>query len=775
MRDFHGRSARAAGLIGISLAALVASEPAFAEEAVEAAGGGGAEIVVTASRRDTNIQDTPIAVSVTTGEALTQNNVASLQDLTRIEPSVVVNNQGVASNQFIIRGILSDIGSTTGLYLDEVPLVGGGAVEGVGDGRPGVRLHDISRIEVLKGPQGTLFGSGSMAGTLRIITNKPERGTVSGGATVSGGWIDQGDSIWQGDAFINLPVADTIALRGVMWGEKGGAYIDHHITTLDGTSTTIKEDVNSRDVWGGRLQLLFQPTPDFSILLAGVHQEVDVDDGESWNQDAGPFISTSPTVEGYHDNYDMVSATIEYSAPFGTFTAIGSYANQKVINPEDSTPTGLGLSGAFGLVPFKTTYQTSQDFDAYTGELRFTSKLEGPLQFVVGAYYEKDKTKGMSVAVRADDATGIAPCFSVAECEALGLREAGFSASGVVRSDLEYAVGTERTVEQWALYGQVDLELTQGLTATAGIRYFDASVHDVETTIQDIVPDWAAIGLITTPYETMNEKASENSPSYNFSLLYEATPDLSFFGRVASGFRIGGVNNAASFAGQTGLDIPDAYASDELWSYELGVKAYLANRRLYVDASVYQMDWSNQPLAATDPTGAFEYVINAGDSRIRGAELSVTYNSDMGLSFGGGVTFTDAKLTEDLSQDVMDAGTIGYKGDRIPRVPRWTAAGQLRYETDLSANLGFYVQGDISYRGSSTYSFNDENAYNETLDSSVLVGAQLGVKTAGFDFSIFARNLTNETAVFGLDASPDGLRVYSADPRTIGAKISTRF
>ncbi len=787
MRFFHGKNIRTTCLLGISLTAVSIATPVAAQEVeAESTADSSDVIVVSASRRDTDLQDTPLSVSVTSGEALERNSIQSLQDLTKIEPSLVVNNQGVASNQFVIRGILSDIGSTTGLYLDEIPLTGSSAYEGAGDGRPGVRLHDINRIEVLKGPQGTLFGSGSMAGTLRIITNKPDLDLVEGGGSASVGFIDEGDEILEGDVYFNLPLGEQFAIRTVAWGETGGAFIDHAITTLDGLTTTVNEDVNERDVWGVRVSALFEPVPEFSILLSATHQEVDVAGSESWSQGAGPYISTSPTVESYGDNFDLVSATVEYDTNVGTITAIGSYANHKLVDGEDSTPTGLGLSAAFNLMPFKTLLQSSQDYEAYTAELRFTSTLEGPVQFVVGGYYQADDTDFTLIAVRANDVTGTIDCNSVADCEAKGLRPSGFSAPGVPAADLIYAVNTLRDIEQWALYGQVDVELTERLTATAGIRYFDATVSDLQTTIQDIagppdfavpvpVPSWAANGLITTPYVTMDETASESSPSYNFSLLYEATPDLSFFARAASGFRVGGVNNAAAFANQTNITIPDAYDSDKIWSYELGMKAYLADRRIYIDTSIYQMDWSNQPLAATDPSGAFEYIINAGDTRIQGAELQITYNTGMGLSFGGGLTYTDAKLTEDLDQQIIDAGTIGFDGDRIPRVPRWTAAAQVRYDTPVSNSVDMYVQGDISHRSSSTYSFNDQNAFNQTLDASTLLGAQLGFIIDNIDVSLFVRNLTNEVAVYGFDASPDGIRVYSANPRTIGAKVSAHF
>ena len=800
MLNFFGSSVRASSLIGISLAALVAAQPVLAQDGASEEMLSG-DIIVTASRRNASVQDTPIAVAVTTGEDLENSGVVSLQDLTRISPSIVVNNQGVAANQFIIRGVISDIGSTTGLYLDEMPLLGGGTVEGAGDGRPGLRLHDVQRIEVLKGPQGTLFGSGSMAGTLRVITNRPEFDAVAGGATASVGLIKGGDPIWLGDAYLNLPVTSSVAVRAVAWGELGGGYIDHRISPILGGAPLFLENVNERNIWGGRLSLLAEPTDDISILITGVHQEVDVDDSESWNQNAGPYISTSPTVEGYHDNYDALSGTLEYQASYGTFSLIGTYANQNLANPEDSTPTGLGLAASFNLRPFKTVFRTAQEFEVYTGEARFASALEGPVQFVAGAYYQHDHNDGISLALRANDVTGIAPCQTVAECEASGNRNPGPRRSFLFppsyffpgnaytpASELIYAVGNQRTVEQWAVYGQVDFALLDNLTVTAGIRYFDASIHDYSIQIQDIagppdfavfpgppVASWAANGMITTPYVTDDSRARENSPSYNFSALYEATPDMSFFARVASGFRVGGTNNAAELASQAGATIPDSFGSDNLWSYELGTKIYLADRKIFIDTSIFQMDWSKQQLNATDPSGAFEYVLNAGKSRIRGVELALTYASGTGLSLGGGLTYTDAKLVRDLDADVIAAGTIGRAGDRLPRVPRWTASAQARYEGDLSDAVGFYLQGDVSYRGSSTYSFNNFNTFNQTLDSSFLTGARAGVTVGGFDISVFVRNLTDEVAVFGLDASPDGVRVYTADPRTFGLKISAEY
>jgi iron complex outermembrane receptor protein len=744
------------------------------------------DIVVTATRRATAVQDTPISVAVTTGESLQRYDITDVQSLTRLEPALVVNNAGVASNQFIIRGIVSDVGATTGFYFDEAPLVGGRGSEGLGDGKPGLRLHDIERVEVLKGPQGTLFGSGSMAGTLRIITNRPTLGIAEGGVSTSVGFVDGGDAIMEANAFINVPISSTLALRAVGWGEWGGGYIDQEITTLDGSSTRRLENVNDRELFGGRLSLLFKPTDNFSVLLSAANQTIEVNGLQSWNLDADPFISTSPTTGRYEDSYQLYTTTMNYEIEAGTFSLIGSYGRQKSFNAEDTTPTGLGLAGPFRLLPFKTSLPITVDFEDYTAEARFSSSLPGPFQFIVGAFYQRDKLRSVTSAVRANDISGVAACYSLIHCVAANRRQPGFSARGVPASDLLYEQDNRREVRQWAVYGQADYQILDTLTATAGIRFYSARIHDVSIQVQDIagppdfvvpvpVPSWAANGRITTPYVTQDDRARESSPSYNFSLMWEATRDLSVFARAASGFRIGGTNDAASLAGQAGIQIPQAFDSDDLWSYEVGLKAYFLDRRLFLDTSIYQLDWTNQQLGATDPSGAFEYTLNAGHTRIRGAELSLRYNTPSGFSFGGGVTYTNATLTRDLDPEVIDAGTIGFSGDRLPRVPRWTAAGSIGYETEVSSGTIFYAQGDANYRSSSTFSFNDQNVFNPRLPAFLLLGARVGVRWGPTDISLFAENITNKAAIYGIDASPDGLRAYSPTPRTIGARLQARF
>jgi outer membrane receptor protein involved in Fe transport len=394
---------------------------------------------------------------------------------------------------------------------------------------------------------------------------------------------------------------------------------------------------------------------------------------------------------------------------------------------------------------------------------------------VTGAYYEHDRTDEMTTAVRADDVTGIAACYTIATCTPLGLREPGFSVPGLVpASNVKNTSIADETVNQWAVYAQADYHILHNLTATAGIRYYSANIFNYGVAIQNIAPDWA-IGKISTPAVNQDDHASQHSPSYNFSLLYKPTSDLSIYGRIASGFRIGGTNNVAALASQVGVSIPGSYGSDKLWDYEIGAKAYLAQHRLYLDGTIYQMNWTGQQLSATDPTGAFSYVLNAGKTRIRGAEFKATYSLPDGLSFGGGITYTDAVLRSDLSAAVVQAGTIGLKGDRLPRVPHWTFAGQAEYDYRLDDRRSLYAQSNFSYRGSSYYSFDKLNAFDEKLPSYFLLGLRLGYRTGPFDASFFINNLTNKVAIVGMDSGTHGVKVFSDTPRTIGARFQANF
>lgn len=704
---------------------------------------------MTATRREQSLSDVPLAVSAIAGQALERANVSSFQELVRVDPSLAIQNYGAAINQFIVRGIESDTAATTGLYFDEVPLVGGSPTEGGGDGSPSMRLLDLERVEVLKGPQGTLFGSGSMAGTLRFITNKPVLGQTSGAFSAALAGVKGGNRLWQGHAVANLPVGETLAVRLVGWNEDGGGYIEQDF------GGAIKRNVNDISTVGGRVSAKWQPTSDFTLLASASHQEIKVDGTQNW--DLGrTYVSTAYSTEPYKDNLDLFSLTANYDLGFGTVTAATSYSEFSFFRPKDSTPTGQ----FFGL-PGVARYAQTQDFRAYTGELRFASDFDGPVQIVTGAYYQNDQNRFEGAAVQADPVTGETPCNTYYGC----------IASGDV-SALEYSNNLRRRVSQYAIYGQADWEIVPNLTATAGLRYFSATVKDFGQNLQDI-SDWFG-GVLTTPYITQDDRQKESKTSYNFALRYEFGPETSLYGRVASGYRVGGTNNAQNAATTFGIDIPFGYGSDSLWNYEVGFKTALLNRALFLDVAAYRIDWSDQQLPATDPSGAFGYVINAGKTRINGAEIQLRGRPARGLNFAIGAVYTDAKLAADLPQAVLDAGVIGLDGDRVPRVPKLSLNASGEYEAPVTADLDGYVSGAVTYRGASPYTFQSDPT-NIAMPRYALLSARIGLRKGDYDLSLYGENLTNKAAVSGLYSALDGDKVYSPRPRTIGVRLTGKF
>ncbi|MCC7274488.1 MAG: TonB-dependent receptor [Alphaproteobacteria bacterium] len=750
------------GLMAVALAGVAAAQGTPARTA----GDGSEEVVVTATRREAQVQDIPLSVSAYTGQALEARNVTSFQDLTKIDPTFATQNFGAAFNQYIIRGVASQIGQTVGVYLDDAPILGGSLTEDGGDGKPGLRLHDIQRVEILRGPQGTLFGSSSMSGTLRVIENRPDFKNVEGSWSASMSTTDGGNNLYMGDVAVNLPVVkDKLAIRTVLWGESGGGFIDQETANFD------YKNANDVTTKGGRISIGAEVTPEFHLLGMYTHQEIDVDGVQSWALGQPDYVSNLRATEPYSDDYDLGYVEATYDASFGTFLFAYSNTQQWVSRTADTSQTcnNFGIPGACAITQ-------AQNFDADTLEGRFSSSFDGPFQVVVGAYYENSTVSNETTVKLANSANGEAPCVTYRECT-----DGNFSRSIV------FSTVDNIDVEQYALYAQGDYEITSQLTATVGIRYYSADIKDYGTIQQDVfatnpvcaehynVPRPVcgfALGDITVPYARESGDSSESKTTFNFSLLYEMNDDVSFYARAASGFRIGGVNNIALLAGSGGVDVPDSYGPDTLWSYELGTKAYFWERKGNIDLAVYYIDWTDQQLGSTDPSGAFDFIINGGKTAVYGVELQGTIMPVDGLTLGGGITFTDATLAEDLP---AVSTSVGDDGDRIPGVAKWRGSVTGEYEFGLTETTQGYVQASANFRSKTATAFNDTDPNYRKLDSYWLWDAAVGVRYEQWDAQLFFQNIGNEAAQLALNVGNDGLRVYSPRPFTVGLRISSSF
>lgn len=706
------------------------------------------EIVVTATKRETTMKDTPAAISAVSGDAIRESQSFSLESFSRLDPSVQVNNRGVGDNQIIVRGISSSGKPTVGLYYDEAVITGLG-LDGGSDNQPNIQLHDMQRIEILKGPQGTLFGAGSMSGTVRFISNKPDLSKQEFAVSGSAASVKDGNPFYQGEAVANLPIIeDKLGLRTVVWGDSGGGYIDQD---RNGSSF---DDVNDQTVWGGRMILASKVTDRLTVTLTGLYQESEADGSQYFEFGQRDYQNISPTQEPFEDEIKLFSVVADYDVGFGTFTGTASYMDRQLFYSRDSTPTadrfGLGVDLA---------YHQEQEISNLSSEFRFASAFDGPAQVVAGVFYAEQESDARSAALVADSATGLAPCNFHSDCVA----------GGFARADINSATG-EVTIDQFAAFSELEYALTEKFTATVGLRYYTADIG------QRTISTQALRHPVFSPVQTadilsLDRDTGENEMSYNFALSYALTDDTTLYSRVASGFRPGGANDADA-AAQQGVIAPEQYESDTLWSYEVGAKSYFFDRAVYTEVSLYRIDWSDQQISVTDPGGTFVYIANAGKSFVNGVEFQVNAQPTDSLALSLGATYTDSRLSEDLPSTSQ---TSGFDGDRIPYSPKWSYVGQVSYEVPLSAQLTGYASTNFNYRGVSYTNFNSLADDYQELDDYFLVGLRAGVRYEGWDAGIFVDNVTDEVPQIGLRVSGDGYRVYTTRPLTAGIRVSTRF
>jgi iron complex outermembrane receptor protein len=796
---------KSAVLLGASALALtIVTTTAEAQTTTSADSSAVQEVIVTATRREAvNALAVPLAVDAYSGKSLQQLDITSEGDLAKLDPSLNIQTYGPAEQRIIIRGVSSVVGATTGVYLDETPLQGGFNSDIPGDNTPTLGLRDIDHVEVLKGPQGTLFGAGSMDGTLRIVTNQPNLESYSGWVDADVAGVTHGDTLFEGEGGVNIPIVqDKLAMRVNVWGEDGGGYINQ---IIDGHTL---DHVNDTQLWGVRGEILWKPMDNLTLLGTASYQRTDIDGvqlstlylGEGgYTSGSAPFVgpypgwtNLQPSQGPYFQDFQLYSLTGKYDLGFGQVIANTSYGYKDEFLANDTSPQdcSYGLCEGTGVFP-PAVYTANPAYWYTTDDLRFASSFKGPVQFVVGVFYQHDHMSYDGSVMNVNPQTGLAPCETWNQCLADGLLKNGSNFAPPIdpTNAVQFANNGRQTTDQVAFYTQGDWKILPTLTATVGFRYFTANVEDELITQQDITPpsptDFCSYetGCVTKPYLSTKAGGSQNAPTYNFSLLWQTTPDISFYARAASGFRLGGINEEYTIAGETGSPIPATYGSDSLWDYEGGAKAYFFNHTLYFDLTGFYINWSNEQENGI-AHGTYDYILNAGKTTTSGVEFDTIWKPLPELTLSGGVTYVDARLASNLPASVVDAGTPGVSGDPMPFVPHWQATGQAEYDHPLMDGFNGYVQGDFSYHGSSFSAFEPStqaqiNVGNNDFDTAIpaywLVDLKAGVRWDKYDVSVFVRNVANTFAWAGANPNDGGLFVYSAPPRTVGVKVAAQF
>ena len=540
------------------------------------------EVVVTAQKREESLSDVPIAITAFTDAGLIDRGAVQLSDFLQSAPGVGIVDTGSGQQNIQIRGINSTFGnSPVGYYLDELPftLVGNTQL-------PDVRTYDLQRIEVLRGPQGTLYGDGSLGGTIRVLTHDPDLGGFDANVDLTGSSTNDGGNNSAVRGMVNIPIAeDTAGLRFAVSEESYDGWIDN-------TSTGV-EDQNERDISNYRGKFRWAPNDRLDVVLSAWHTDEDVV-GDALSLDDRTTADPAPV---YETDYDLYGATIRYR--FDSFDLVS--ATSKMDYNADSVTWIAGL--------FDFTDLTQQDI--LSQELRLTSNTDGSFRWTAGLFY-RDMDR---------QTTALLPAFAITQ-------------------DLNLES------ESWAVFGETTWTvLDDTLDLTVGLRVFeDDRLYREEVDpallalIQMIDPDFD--GTVDETFDTVN-------PRFNAS--WRATDDWMFYANVAKGFRTGQPQPALSLglAALFGVDIPSGIDPEELWSYEAGTKATLMDGRASFEAAVYYNDWDDLqvPVVVTPQVRA---LVNGGKARSQGIELGFSILPVQGLTLQFTGAYVDAEFTESV-------------------------------------------------------------------------------------------------------------------------------
>lgn len=719
------------------------------------------EIIVTATKRETPLQVTPLSITAISGDKLEEANAQGFNDYFRQVPGLAAVDNGPGRKTYILRGIS---GQSSGMsqavvaqYVDEVPITNSFGLQ------PDPRLVDVARVEVLRGPQGTLFGARSMAGTIRTITRKPVLGRYEGNATATlsnthfGGWNENLQGV------LNVPLSDSTAVRTSVFYSRDEGYVDNIFPggTFVATPAQLPPGtpvpppvtlapvtaLNYSDVtfYGGRIAVRWEAADRLTVDVTGHGQQGKVIPPsyqvQATDNEARGLVTSVIGKTGNEDSLLIGTATLTYTLDFATVTAVGAYSRRdnmvRDIAPATGalTSNGPGSSNNFGGIT------TSRTFEA-----RAVSTDASPFQWLFGGY-----AFHQSQFAEARQFLGFA---------------------NIVQNDIL----SDGISAELAGFGEASYEAFKGLKLIAGLRY---STYRNQLNQNFIVPPRGS-SFSPGPYPNP-PRFEEDNVTPKFSVSYEAAPELFTYATVSQGFRPGGFNPAGV---QGIVGIPPYFDNDTLWNYEVGAKTTLLDRRLSIDGSLYRLDWDHIQTDARVLGGNMQtsYTTNAGAARVIGVELEAHARITPALSadfvFGH---FFQAELTQNAL--FSPAGLTAHAGDPLPYNAATSFNLGFDYQAPISDELKGFVHGDWSYAGPRITGFRPlldngqaNNAYNR-FNSYSLFNLRAGVNAGRWRAMAYVENVADARPVLqqtNFAPTPVTTRV-TARPRTFGVTLSASY
>jgi len=732
------------------------------------------EIVVTAQRRAESLSDVPLSVSAYDRAALDAIGARDVMDVTRTMPGIIVRSGFEGITTVAIRGIASSVGSaTTGIYIDDTPI----QVRALGAG--GVAssayplIFDLERVEVLRGPQGTLFGSGSEGGTLRFITPAPSLDKTSAYARSEAGYTRHGDPIYElGVAFGAPIVENTAGFRVSLYGKEEGGWVDRQ--PYPGTAITSR-NTNAVASMVANVALAIKPQDSLTITPAVYFQrEHSQDVAQYWPQLSNPansrFISgqlfSQPTV----DQLVLPSLKVQWDLPAATLYSNTSYLKRtRDVTGDYSFIDTEVLSGDYTnpRVPSPTAFQNPQD--AFTQEIRLQSRdSPSALSWLIGAFYQQSKQRASQLVYSPNlgDVTLALFGLSVSDTFGVPLYQGNLAYSGIDTSKDSQA----------ALFGNATWHISPALSLEAGLRV--ARARFSFTNVQN--------GPFNGGMTSGSGSASETPISPKLGLNYKPNPDLLVYSSVAKGFRPGGANTPVS-ASTCAADLsalglstaPATFNSDSTWSYEVGAKEKTPGNRFLVNASLFYVNWKNIQSSVPLLHCGFQYIGNLGNAVSKGFDLETSAAVADGFILRAALGYTKAQYSKSLY--VAPGVPLVTAGDKLDSPP-WHVSLAADYSLELAADRGkgyLHVQYDYD----SAYDL--QSSADVTYDARAnhiaqtrLMSARLGFRPGRWDASLFADNLLDShdrTSIFHDVPTSTLVRYTSFRPRTIGVTVSYRY
>ncbi|HEY7642823.1 MAG TPA: TonB-dependent receptor [Steroidobacteraceae bacterium] len=782
------------------------STPAFAQEAAQS-GGVLEEVLVTAQKRTENLQEVPLSIQAIGTEQLENLHVKGFEDYVRYLPTVSYQTFGPGFALVYMRGVASGgdgnhSGSqpSVGIYLDEQPIT---TIQGALDIQP----YDVARVESLAGPQGTLYGASSQAGTIRIITNKPDTSGFSAGYDLEGSTMTEGGNGYLAQGFVNLPINGSTAVRLVGWKRHDPGFIDNvsHPRTFPSSETTgigpldvahPKKDFNDSDTTGGRAALKLDLNDNWTITPQIMGQEQKTRGTFGFDPSVGELQVSHRFPDKTKDRWYQAALTVEGKIANLDVTYAGGYLNRKDDTESDYSDYSywydVYYQGGFGLyfhddannpIDFSQFIRGKDRYRRYTHELRFATSADKPLRFVGGLFAQRqvhDIEQRYMINDLGED-----------------LEVTGWP-------DTIWLTEQERIDRDKAIFGELTYDITDKLTVTGGLRWFEAenslegyfgfgdgystNAHSGEALCEQILGDPVGdhshfVPFVnktgTAPCVNLSRRVDEKDTIGKVNVAYKFDPDRMVYATYSRGYRPGGVNR---FAAQP------PYLSDFLTNYEVGWKTTWGGN-LRWNGAVFTQKWENFQFGFLGQNG-LTIIQNSGNARINGAEMDAEWLVTTGLTLGGGVAFIDSELLDNYcgtvdpvtSQPIHDcANPQAPKGTELPVSPKFKGNLTARYQFPIGS-FDAHVQGAMVYVGKRWADLRlAEREILGRMDSYSIFDLTAGIDNGTYSFEVFAGNVFDKRADISRFAQcaedKCGFQTYEVTnpPRTIGLRFGQKF